>query len=199
MTLTQRPHCTIRNNVFENLSMSVYNQGCTMENNLFKGERLTLHWMKMGKSFLSGVKNNRFEVGELSFPIDRGSTYPDVTMPPNYFGPVRTLELENAASGTNLSFVHDFYDDTNLAKVIFEEHLTEPPPILILEGQVGANAAGAELPWEWRVVEHPATNDGFSSETLVWKNTVPQVVGSGAAMNIDAFSETVAGQEGQVS
>ena len=71
--------------------------------------------------FAASVNGSNFiNCGSIAITTDR-KVLSEIDLTGNYWGELNTAELDSKGDGSNMSFINDYYDDFNLAKVLYSD------------------------------------------------------------------------------
>ena len=71
------------------------------------------------------INSNLINCGLITINASR-SDYEEIDMTGNFWGYDKTREMTEKGVSSNLSFIHDYYDDFNKTKVVYSDYLNEP-------------------------------------------------------------------------
>jgi len=71
------------------------------------------------------INSNMVNCGLITIGASR-SDYEEIDMTGNFWGYDKTREMTEKGVSSNLSFIHDYYDDFNKTKVVYSGYLNEP-------------------------------------------------------------------------
>lgn len=117
-------YCIYRNNTITNATVDIHSLGLKIENNTFINSSITC----VDSCFSYSFSNNNFI--DCSSPIITTNAEfkanQSMSFSNNFWGSAQTDELNSKGNQANISFISDYYDNFNYARIDYSNWATEP-------------------------------------------------------------------------